>query len=326
MLRNGRGRVRRYLGSTSGHRNAVNRGVQITFLRRFLGLERPTESSDREEDAVAPQAPTIPPPRVAAVACPYCGISLDPPPEHSRLCPRCRRQIVVRHSEGRAIYLTEAAVEVFESERQREIDEQRWTRERRRWLRLAQQAGAPHERRRRLAIAKLSAESVAASRGLYLAAADRAVRAARRNKRWTEIAQIRRRQAAALFEEAGGKSPPTDDIVSLYREGVSATLRAIALVSRDAELVGAGCCRACRADNERIFRITDEVRTPRLPHAGCPRGLCACDWWPALSNAAPKRRRLRSSQASSDPAGAGEAPSPASAIVDGPVVASSGAD
>ena len=307
--------MRRCLGSTSVCApKAANRGVQITFLRRLLGLDRPRESIVLEEEVVAPPPPTMPP-RVASVACPSCGVDLEPPPEHSRLCPRCRRQIVVRHSEGRAIYLTEAAVEVFESERQREIDEQRWTRERRRWLRLAQQAGAPPERRRRLATAKLSAESVGASRSLYLSAADRAVRGARRNKRWTEIAQIRRRQAAALYEEAGGKPPPTDDIVALYREGVSATLRAIALVSRQAELVGAGCCRECRTDNEPIFRIADEMRTPRLPHVSCPRGLCACDWWPALTNLTPKRRR-RSSQSSQDPSGAGEAPSSARPITD----------
>ena len=117
-------------------------------------------------------------------------------------------------------------------------------------------------------------------------------------KRWDEVARIRRRQAAALFEEAGGSAPPADEIVALHREGVAATLRALAMVSREAELVGASCCHTCRTDNDRIFRIADELRTPRLPHAGCPRGLCACDWWPAVRDPATKRRRRRRTTAS----------------------------
>jgi hypothetical protein len=235
------------------------------------------------------------------VACPYCGVALDPPPEHTRRCSRCRRQVVVRHADGRAIYLTEAAVEVFEAERQRGVNEQTWARERRHWLHLAQLVGASAERRARLAAAPLTAASVTASKALYVGAVERAVRAARRDKRWGEVAQIRRRQATALFEETGGKPPPSDEILALYREGVTATLRTLAKVSRQAELVGASCCHACRADNERIFRIAEELRTPRLPHAGCPRGLCACDWWPALARPATKARRRRAPASAPSP-------------------------
>jgi hypothetical protein len=278
--------------------------VPIAFLRRLLGLDRSDERVEMPVE-VAPSPPLPPEPAsVALVACPNCGVALDPPPEHTRRCPRCRRQIVVRHAEGRAIYLTEAAVEVFEAERQREIDEQTWTRERHRWLQLARLSGAPAEGRRRVAGAPLTAASVMAARTLYLVAAERAVRAARRGKRWDEVAQIRRRQAAALFMEAGGHPPPADEIVALHREGVAATLRKIAEVSREAELVGASCCRACRADNGRILRIADELRTPRLPHAGCPRGLCTCDWWPVVRSVPTKRRRRR--VAPSSPAAAGD--------------------
>ena len=66
--------------------------------------------------------------------------------------------------------------------------------------------------------------------------------------------------------------------MALYREGVAAELRGIAEISRDAELVAASCCDACRADHHRIFRISTELRQPRLPHADCPRGLCRCHW------------------------------------------------
>jgi hypothetical protein len=287
--------------------------VQISFLRWLLGLNRSGQRAEVPvEVALPPPQPPAPAP-VTPVACPNCGVVLDPPPDHTRLCPRCRCRIVVRHSDGRAIYLTQAAVEVFEAERQRGIEVQTWTRERRRWLHLARLAGAPADRQRHLADAPLTAAAVQSSRTLYLVAAERAVRAARRDKRWDDVARIRRRQAAAIFEEAGGSLPPADEIVALHREGVAATLRALEAVSREAELVGASCCPACRADNERIFRIADELRTPRLPHAGCPRGICTCDWWPVLRDPATKRRRRRASPASPGEAAAGgdAAPPPA---------------
>jgi len=236
-----------------------------------------------------------------SVACPYCGVILDPPPTSSRLCPRCRRRIVVRHADGRAIYLTEAAVEVFEAERQREIDEQTWARERRRWLQLASLVAVPADRRQRVATATLSAATVQAARTLYLAAAERAVREARQEKRWEDVARIRGRQAAALFEEAGHRPPVPDEILELYREGINATLRGLAVHARDVELVGASCCAACRADNERIFKIADELRSPRLPHPACPRGLCACDWWPTVREAPRKGRRRRPASRPAEP-------------------------
>ena len=162
------------------------------------------------------------------VACPSCAFWIEPAPRSSRLCPRCRERIVVRRTEGRAVYFTEAAVKVFEAERQRELDEQRWTVERREWLRLAKIAAAPLARRQRLEAQYPSAEVVEASKALYLSAVDNAVRAARRVKHWTEVARLRREQAAALFAEAGSPVPPPDDIVALHQEAAAAQLRALA--------------------------------------------------------------------------------------------------
>lgn len=197
----------------------------------------------------------------------------------------------MRHSEGRAIYLTEASVEVFEAERHREVEMLEWTRERREWLRLARLVGAPADRRRRLGAAPLTAATIESARSLYLITVEHAVRTARRDKRWDDVARMRQRQAAALFEEAGSVLPLAEEVLALHREAMVANLRALAAVSREAELVGASCCAACRADDERIFKIVDELRTPRLPHAGCPRGLCACDWWPIIRKPVMKRRR-----------------------------------
>ncbi len=268
--------------------------VRIGFLRWLFGRE-PTD--DRSEPVGAPLPPEPEPeptaPVVIQVACPNCGVILDPPPERTRLCPRCRRRIVVRHVDGRAIYLTEAAVEVFVSERVREQERETWTHDRRKWLDLARLVGAPADRRQRLEGGPLTAAAVQQSRSLYIVAAERAARAAKRAKHWDDLARIRQRQAAALYGEDGGSGPPSDEVLALHREGVAATLRALQPVAREAELVGAGCCPACRTDEDRVFRIVDELRTPRLPHAGCPRGLCPCDWWPAIPNPAAKRRRRR---------------------------------
>jgi hypothetical protein len=287
---------------TCGHQRTEV--VPIAFLRRLLGLDRSDEIVEARGEAAAPPPAQAPPAPlvIAQVACPNCGIVLDPPPRSTRLCPRCRHRIVVRRSEGRTIYLTEAAVEVFESERRRGAEEEVWTRQRRSWLQLAQTVNVPADRRQRLSAAPLSAEVVRAARSLYLVAAERAIRAARHERRWEDVSRLRRRQAAAIYEEDGGHPPPSDEVLALHRDGMAATLRELATISRDAELVGAACCSACRAENEHIFRIADELRTPRLPHAGCPHGLCACDWWPAVRKAPPKRQRRRAVATAARPA------------------------
>jgi hypothetical protein len=268
----------------------------MDFLRRLFGPD-PREPATRDpgepDPATADATPSEPqlPPAPTGLPCPYCAMLLDPPPARSRLCPRCRQPIVPRRVEGRLVLLTQAAVTVFEAQRQREVDERTWTAARRRWLRLAQEVKAPAARRSKLAAAPISADVVASSRALYLSAAERAVKAARREKHWGEVGHLRREQATALFEESGSPVPLPDEIAALHRDGMVAVLRSLAPLARDVELVSAECCPACRAEAGQTFRITDEIRVGRLPHAGCPKGLCHCDWWPAV--VAPGRRRRR---------------------------------
>ena len=64
-------------------------------------------------------------------------------------------------------------------------------------------------------------------------------------------------------------------------------------MTRQAELVSASCCDACRADGGQTFKISLELRTPRLPHAGCPKGLCRCDWYLPVRDQTMVRRHLR---------------------------------
>jgi hypothetical protein len=206
---------------------------------------------------------------------------------------RCRQRIIVKHIDERVVYLTEAAVPVFVAERRRIAASGRLTRERERWLRLAATAGAPVQSRERLAAARLSEAVVGSARSLYLTTADRAFRAAKRNHDWEAASRIRREKATVLYRVAGSPLPPPDDLVAMYREGVVAELRGIAEISRDAELVGASCCDICRADDRLISRISHELREPRLPHDGCPRGLCRCRWDLAQRDRTAMRRYLR---------------------------------
>lgn len=266
----------------------------MAFLRRLFRPGTPAGQAEPEADVVRPDdqaSEPAPPAAHLAVPCPYCAVLLDPPPARDRLCPRCRRRIVVRRTQGRLVLLTEAAVAVFEAERRRDADERSWAAERARWLELAGTVSAPAARVARVSAAALSGATVSAARELYMATAERAVRTARREKRWSDVARIRHDQAAAMHRALARGMPPSDEIVALHREWSAAHLRSLVGYAREVELVGAGCCAACRRDDGRAFSIAAELAASRLPHEGCPKGLCACDWWPLPI--IPKRRRQK---------------------------------
>ena len=280
------------------------RSTRGTSTRGTSTRSKPTRSKPRRttgKKALAAPAPTA--------FCPYCALLLEPPPASSRRCLRCRQRIIVKRVEGHAVYLTEAAVLVFEAERQRVASAGRLARERERWLRLAAAAGAPAERTSRLAAASLSEKAVDAARRLYVTTVDRAFRAAKRDHAWETASRIRRDQAAVLYRVAGSPLPPPADVIATYREGVAAELRGVAEVSRDAEMVSAACCDVCRADDRRIFRIAHQMRVPRLPHEGCPRGLCRCGWDLAARDRTTMRRYLRR-RSGTDPQAAPDEPAP----------------
>jgi hypothetical protein len=232
-------------------------------------------------------APT--PPALASQTCPYCAVAIDPPPTRNRRCPSCRQPIVVRRIDGRSVLLTTDVVGIFDRERQRSVDELRWTSARAGWLRLAATVNANPVRAAKLGQRKISPGAVEDARALYLAAADDAARTSRVAKRWPNVSRIRRQQATALFNAAGKPVPVPNAIAGVRREAMIAELRALAVHYKGAELISSGCCRICRADDGHVFVIADELRARRLPHAGCSKGLCACDWWLAIPG--PKKRR-----------------------------------
>ncbi len=242
--------------------------------------------------SAAPIAATKPS-STAVAHCPYCATLLDPAPTANRRCERCRHRIMVKKVNGAAVYLTEAALQVFDAERKRVSNLARWTKERDRWLRLAAAVGAPEERGAQLAKARLTNEVVETSRKLFVNTSDRAFWAARAKQDWVAAGRLRREKAVALHAGAGSPLPPSDEVIAIYREGVAAELRGISGIARDAELVGVNCCDACKADEGTVVRIARELKAPRLPHAGCPRGLCRCHWDLAEKDRLTVRRYLR---------------------------------
>ena len=271
--------ARRRSGSGKGKR------ASVAAIAPVVAVERSAAPRPKKPPDGATMAPSA--------FCPSCALVLDPPPIASRRCTACLQRIVVKRVNGRAVYLTEAALLVFDAERRRAASSVRLNRERDRWLRLATAAGAPADRIARLANGRLTDEGVSAARALYLATVERAVRAAKHDRDWEQVARIRRDNATELYRIAGSPLPLPPDILALFRDGVAAELRGIAEISRDAELVSATCCDVCRSDSHQIYRIARELRQPHLPHDGCPRGLCRCRWDLAERDRTTMRRYLK---------------------------------
>jgi len=194
--------------------------------------------------------------------------------------PAMRRRIVVRRIDGRLVLFTEEAVAVYEAEREREAKERTWNSERRIWLGLAKRRVGAREQ----GCAACRGSDVGGSRGGIEGSLPGCRRARRPHgtagQTLDKVASIRREQAAALYRASGSAIPPPDEVVALHRAWSEAALRSHGGFGRQVELVAAGCCAICARDNGRTFRISAELRGQRLPHAGCPKGLCQCDWWP----------------------------------------------
>jgi hypothetical protein len=212
----------------------------------------------------------------ATASCPYCAILLQPPPETDDRCPRCQQPIIVRYVGARVALLAESVLPFFEAER---LNEERWARERDRWLELAHGIVATGDQVPHLAEDLVSEADVAAARAWYMSSVDRAFRVAESDRRWEEAARIRYEQAGVLSRIAGSPDSPSDEVVRLHRDGLTADLQAIGEVARDAEVRAESCCEACRVDDRRVVQIAEELRSPTLPHDGCPDGLCRCRWF-----------------------------------------------
>jgi hypothetical protein len=104
---------------------------------------------------------------------------------------------------------------------------------------------------------------------------------------------VMREHARVLFRLAGSPIPPPEEILRPHREAAAAALRGIGGMAREAELLSGRCCDTCQADDGHTFQIAAELRTPRLPHPGCPKGLCRCEWYLAVRDESLVRRHFR---------------------------------
>lgn len=164
----------------------------------------PVGASVAPSDEPGDRTAVVPTPVVEAPAyCPYCATTLKPPPKTTRQCTQCRQRIMVRHVDGRTVYLAEAALPVFDAERRRIAAERRWAALRSYWLELARKSGAPADRIARSAAEPPSEGKVAAARSLYLATVDQSFEMAARSDRWEDAARIRYDESVILFEFAG---------------------------------------------------------------------------------------------------------------------------
>lgn len=145
------------------------------------------------------------------VYCPYCATILDPPPSGTKRCGRCHNRILVRHIGARTVYLTEAAMPVFEAEQRRLAEVARQAVIRDRWLELARQHGAAPDRIERITRDEASDARVAAARALYLTSVDEAFADAARREHWDDAARLRYDESLVLFELAGVEPPAWDD-------------------------------------------------------------------------------------------------------------------
>ena len=237
-----------------------------------------------------------------SACCPYCAVLLQPPPETDDRCPRCSQRMIVRQVGARVAILAEAVLPIFEAER---LNEEGWARDRDRWLELARESGSTGDQVPHLAGELISETDVAAARAWYMSSVDRAFRVAVSDRRWEEAARIRYEQAGVLSRIAGPSDAPSVEVVELHRDGIIADLQAIGEVAKDAEIRGESCCEACRADDHRVVQIAEELRSPALPHEGCPAGLCRCRWFLTTRDqeliAALLRRQMGAGRRTADP-------------------------
>ena len=75
--------------------------------------------------------------------------------------------------------------------------------------------------------------------------------------------------------------------LDVAREAARADLRDAAARGRRLDVpvrisFGRKCCDVCTSDEGRVVDVADELRFPTLPHTACPRGLCWCQYFPAV--------------------------------------------
>jgi hypothetical protein len=226
------------------------------------------------------QQPRRAPRQIAAVACPYCGVILDPPPQRNRKCPACKESIIVRtrRADGAKVLLTAADGKEFDKQRHTEAV-------RNSALHHARNIGASDrdfERTEQELAAKWG--TAASPRDAFWQLANKTVVAAIKNADWARLSTVYWEQALYMCELG-------EPHLHLQKEASKAELRRYAAEFADlatgrsglrVEVLANGCCDVCAKNHGRRYSISEALELLPIPNGACEREWCNCGWTPVL--------------------------------------------
>jgi hypothetical protein len=111
---------------------------------------------------------------------------------------------------------------------------------------------------------------------VYWAAANRAVLAALKAGDRTRASEVYFRMAMMAYDESD-EDQESGRAMELKRRAHLATLRTYAADFDAVDIVACDCGTCCRGRNVGLA-IEDELAAPSIPHVGCERGWCSCDY------------------------------------------------
>jgi hypothetical protein len=226
------------------------------------------EAAKRMEAAAAAPMP---------VACPHCGVVLDPPPKASRKCPECREKLVVRTDPitKEKVVLSPAGAADFDREKvtaakRRKIMLRLDT------LRLGQEdyEATAADLRDQFSVAEPDSGDV------FWRLANNLQLQQEQAGQWLEAARTWREMAEHLHDE---KRDPSTCLVASVRDelryhaentGPGSISDALPFVTIHAH----GGCEICGVENRRLMTIPDAQEQLPLPHEDCSKGFCSCSY------------------------------------------------
>jgi hypothetical protein len=211
-----------------------------------------------------------------AVACPHCGVVLDPPPRGSRKCPDCRESIVVRTDPvtKEKLMLTSTDADEYDRAKQRDRDRRKVLRQLGGSFGVDDYDQIEAELRVKFGGAEPEPGDVFWSIACNLQLSQEA------NGMWEEAAGTWRKMANHLQDE--GRDPTTaltkafENILRYHAEltapGSPSTADPFLDIRTHPD------CEPCSVDEGRRVGVAEARQIMPLPHAGCADGFCRCSY------------------------------------------------
>ena len=270
-------------------RNRLSWRAKISEQVPSTTSRAPTQSNFRYRDSVT-EGPPVPTKSADPVACPYCGVVIDPPPARSRKCPSCKQAIVMRSTYGGSpfwkhgvaktrLFLTQEQAEAFDaaageaSRRQNAVD-------------IAQRCGCS-------AIEFMQKETVLAKTGADLISPETVLLALLEDA-FSEVRKRKdlQRMASIAFEKARiqydlGRADFVEALVEHHRAKLM-EMQASRLITNVA-IASIDCCLVCAKSAGKTSTVASALGSAALPQAQCTResehgerGWCICYWSAAM--------------------------------------------